>query len=191
MAGYIDEEKNKGIFTEDGWINTGDVAIRFSNGKYRVYGRATDCFTNKGKTYAMFDIEEEVLKHPGVSEAEVIKFTIDGEERPAIVVVAKQEWKDRLKDILTYIGNIDIPGSDYLIGTRFIERFATNPITAKRDYLILPDFKDGYYSCSTFGSFVYQSDIDDFGKINRYSILEKEIIIHDNEKDLSLTRKLQ
>lgn len=190
MAGYTDEEKNKTIFTADGWINTGDIAIRFSNGKYRVYGRATDCFTNAGKTYAMFDIEEEVLKHPGISEAEVIKFMIDGEERPAVVVVVKQEWKDRLKEILCYINDIKIPGAEYLLGTRFIERFATNPITAKRDYLILPDFKNGYYSCSKLYNYTFQTDIDDFGKIIQYPILDDDIIIHDNEKEMKLKREL-
>lgn len=39
--GYFEDEKNKILFTEDGWINTGDVAIRYSNGRYRVCGRGT------------------------------------------------------------------------------------------------------------------------------------------------------
>ena len=33
---YTDPEKTKQLFTPDGWINTGDVAIRYSNGRYRV-----------------------------------------------------------------------------------------------------------------------------------------------------------
>lgn len=191
MAGYTDEEKNKKIFTSDGWINTGDIATRFSNGKYRVYGRETDFFENNNKSYAMFDIEEEVLKHPGVSEAEVIKFESQGNEYPAIVVVVKQEWKNRLEEILNYIKNINIPGSDYIIGTRFIERFATNPITAKRDYLILPEFKDAYYRCSRNDDVIYQCDIDEFGTIKQYPISKEELVICDNDKDISLKRTLK
>lgn len=41
-----------------------DVAVRYDNGRYRIFGRATDCFVNSGKTYPMYDIEEQVLTHP-------------------------------------------------------------------------------------------------------------------------------
>ena len=179
-AGYTDESLNKNLFTKDGWINTGDVAIRYSNGKYRIFGRSSDYFTNNNVHYAMFDIEEEVLKHPGISEAEVIKFTINNEEYPAIVIVVKQEWKDKLKEILTYINNLKTPGMNLVIGTRFISHFNTNPITAKRDYLSLTDYLDGYYQLDSKSNIVLQTDIDNFGNINKYPIMDNEIIIHDN-----------
>ena len=179
-AGYTDEALNKQLFTSDHWINTGDVAIRYSNGKYRVFGRNSDYFTNQNNHYAMFDIEEEILKHPGISEAEVIKFSINNEEHPAIVVVVKQEWKDKLKEILSYISNLKTPGIDLLIGTRFITHFNTNEVTAKRDYLSLPEFKDGYYILDNKSPLVLQTDIDNFGRINRYPITDSEIIIREN-----------
>lgn len=145
MAGYMEEEKNKTLFTPDGWVHTGDIAMRYSNGKYRVFGRATDCFTNNGKTYPMYDIEEQVLTHPAVAEAEVIKFNIDKEERPAIVVVLKSEWQDRAANVLRRLSTIDVPGMEYLLGFRFVDKFKTNPITAKRDVLSLPDETTDYY----------------------------------------------
>lgn len=181
-AGYTDELLNKNLFTKDGWINTGDVAIRYNNGKYRIFGRSSDYFTNNNTHYAMFDIEEEVLKHPGISEAEVIKFSINNEEYPAIVIVVKQEWKDKLKEILNYINNIKSPGMNLVIGTRFISHFNTNPITAKRDYLSLTDYLDGYYQLDPKSNIVLQTDIDNFGNINRYPIMDNEIMIHDNNE---------
>lgn len=109
-AGYFETEKNKTLFTEDGWVHTGDVAVRYNDGKYRIFGRATDCFVNSGMRYAMYDIEERVLEHPGVAEAEVIKFEIEKEEYPAIVVVVNNEWKDRLVTLVKDLCSLDVSG---------------------------------------------------------------------------------
>lgn len=150
-AGYFEEEKNKKLFTEDGWVQTGDIAIRYSDGKYRVLGRETDYFKNQDITYAMYDIEECVVKHEAVSEAEVIKFEIEGEEYPAIVVVIKNEWKDKLEKVLRDLCAIEILGIEYLVGVKFVDRFKTNPVTSKRDYLSLQDLKTGYFGVAADG----------------------------------------
>lgn len=143
--GYFEEEKNKTLFTEDGWINTGDVAIRYDNGKYRIFGRGTDCFTNKGTVYAMYDIEEQALKHPDVLEAEVIKFEINGEEYPAMVVVLNNSSIDRILNITKELCAINVAGMEHLIGIRYVDKFKTNPVTSKRDYLSLANDKTGYF----------------------------------------------
>lgn len=159
MAGYMEEEKNKALFTADGWVHTGDIAIRYNNGKYRVFGRATDCFVNGSKTYPMYDIEEQVLVHPAVAEAEVIKFKINGEEYPAIVVVLKSAWHDKASSVLRDVSAIDVPGMEYLLGVRFIDKFKTNPITAKRDVLSLPEETTGYYLVDKDSDAIYRVDI--------------------------------
>lgn len=143
--GYFEEEKNKILFTEDGWINTGDVAVRYSNGKYRIFGRGTDCFTNSGVTYAMYDIEEQALKHPDIAEAEVIKFNIGGEEYPAMVVVLNSNAVNRMVEITKAICAVDVPGMQHFIGVRFVDKFRTHPVTSKRDYLSLQNDRDGYF----------------------------------------------
>ena len=186
--GYTELDKTQKLFTSDGWINTGDVAIRYTNGRYRVFGRGTDYFTNQNKKYAMFDIEEEILKHPGILEAEVIKFPIQNEEYPAIVIVLKQEWQDRMQEVLEYISILKVPGIEYLIGTRFIDKFKTNPITAKRDYLSLPNEKNGYYKFNNQINKLYQIDVlqDDL-IINE--ILKEDLKVFGEEKSKVLIKK--
>lgn len=184
--GYTDPEKTRELFTEDGWINTGDVAIRYDNGRYRVFGRGTDYFTNNNNRYAMFDIEEQVLVHPGIAEAEVIKFEINNQEYPAIVVVLKQEWQDKMSEIVKYISSLKVPGIEYLLGTRFIDKFKTNLITAKRDYLSLPNEKEGYYIFAN-GS-LYQTDIMD-NQLNCFKVSKDELKIYDSEKVKVLLKK--
>lgn len=188
MAGYTDHELNKKIFTADGWVHTGDVAIRYSDGRYRVFGRDTDYFVNNNQQYAMFDIEEEVLKHPAVLEAEVIKFKLaDNNEYPAIVVVVKQEWKDRLSEVLKYISNIKLDGMKYLIGTRFIDKFKTNPITSKRDYLSLPLEKNGYYMYDINIGQIFERDIDQ-EQVLSYKI-NGDIVIFNSDNDKKLVKE--
>lgn len=143
--GYFEEEKNKILFTEDGWINTGDVAIRYNNGKYRVFGRCTDCFTNNGTTYPMYDIEEQALKHPDVAEAEVVKFEVNGKEYPAMVVVLNSNAINRIAEVTKELCAIDVAGMEHFIGVRYVDKFKTHPVTAKRDYLSLQNDKTGYY----------------------------------------------
>ena len=85
MMGYFDKEKNASFFAEDGWINTGDIAVRYTNGRYRLFGRSNDYFVNNGKRYAMFDIEEKVLELSDIAEAEVIKLSQNSNEYPAML----------------------------------------------------------------------------------------------------------
>lgn len=189
-AGYLDENKNATLFTQDNWINTGDVAIRYSNGRYRVFGRETDYFENGGNRYAMFDIEEKVLEHPGVAEAEVIKFELSGQEYPAIVIVLNKEWESKTKEILDYISDIKLDGMEFLIGTKFIDKFKTNPITAKRDYLVLPEDKTGYYKKIKEENLFIQTDIEN-DTYRTYPILpcEIEIVVEEKVDQLKKTMK--
>lgn len=166
------QKKNKTLFTEDGWIHTGDVAVRYTDGKYRIFGRATDCFVNSGVRYAMYDIEERVLEHPGVAEAEVIKFEIEKEEYPAIVVVVNNEWKDRLVTIVKDLCSLDVSGMEYLKGIRFVNKFKTNPVTSKRDYVSLQEERQGYYFSDKKGQ-IYRTGIDG----EKILIADKEIRI--------------
>lgn len=189
-AGYLDESKNATLFTKDNWINTGDVAIRYSDGKYRVFGRENDYFKNNGQNYAMFDIEEKVLEHPGVSEAEVIKFTLQNEEYPAIVIVLNKEWEDKKEEVLDYISNIEVDGIQCLIGTKFIDKFKTNPITSKRDYLVLPEDKTGYYKKLKQFDRYFQTDIDN-DTYNCYPITVDEIEIITEEKVNQLKKTIK
>ena len=150
--GYLEKEKDKILFTEDGWINTGDVAVRYSNGRYRVFGREKDYFENKGKSYAMFDIEEKILELDEVAEAEVTKFKIDGEEYPAAVVVLKSDAKNDESKVLKEIYNLNVDGIDLLYGVKFIDNFKTNPVTSKRDYLSLANDMEGFYTIESLDS---------------------------------------
>ena len=145
MMGYFDKEKNASFFAEDGWINTGDIAVRYTNGRYRLFGRSNDYFVNNGIRYAMFDIEEKVLELSDIAEAEVIKLSQNSNEYPAIVVVPKKDVCIHTYDLIKQVCSINVSGMEYLFGVKVIDNFKTNPITFKRDYLSLQNDLTGFY----------------------------------------------
>ncbi|MBR2715346.1 MAG: hypothetical protein IKB73_03965, partial [Ruminococcus sp.] len=85
------------------------------------------------------------LKHPDVAEAEVIKFEIDSEEYPAMVVVLNSNATNRIADITKELCSIDVAGMEHFIGVRYVDKFKTHPVTSKRDYLSLQNDKEGYF----------------------------------------------
>lgn len=93
----------------------------------------------------MYDIEEQVLKHQDVVEAEVIKFDIGGEEFPAMVVVLSAIAKVRIAQITKDLCSIKAAGMEYIIGIRYVDKFKTNPVTGKRDYLSLQNDRIGFF----------------------------------------------
>ena len=121
----------------------------------------------------MYDIEEQVLNHPAVSEAEVIKFSENGEECPAIVVVLRREWSDRAASVLRDLSMINTTGTEYLLGIRFIDRFKTNPITGKRDVLTLPQETTDYYIFDKADGKIYRVNIG----VGKTAVADRDVLI--------------
>jgi acyl-CoA synthetase len=65
--GYFrDEAANAELFTEDGWMLTGDLCV-LENQMLRLVGRKTDFIIRGGKNISAAAVEEEVGAHPAVA----------------------------------------------------------------------------------------------------------------------------
>jgi long-chain acyl-CoA synthetase len=97
MLGYYrDPEGTRAIFTEDGFIRTGDVAHIESDGQLKIVGRVKEQFkTSKGKYVAPAPIESQFMANPMV-EACCLMGT--GMPRPFAVVVLSEEVTQRTAD---------------------------------------------------------------------------------------------
>lgn len=89
-------------FTEDGWFQTGDIAVR-ENGVYRIMGRnSVDIIKTGGEKVSALEIEAVLLAHSEVNECAVVGIDDpDWGERVVAVVVPKSEAipdADDLKD---------------------------------------------------------------------------------------------
>jgi acyl-CoA synthetase (AMP-forming)/AMP-acid ligase II len=89
-AGYYNDERESGSFTEDGWLRTGDVATITREGYIRLVDRTKDLVKSGGEWISSVELENEIMAHPQVVEAAVIGVPDDKwGERPLACVVAE------------------------------------------------------------------------------------------------------
>ena len=69
LSGYYKEEKP---LLEDGWFNTGDLAVMDGDNSIQLTDRAKDVIKSGGEWISSIDIENLAVGCPGVAEAAVI-----------------------------------------------------------------------------------------------------------------------
>ncbi len=73
MLGYYRMPgKTAEAIDKDGWLHTGDLAERLSNGYFRITGRLTDMIIRAGENIYPREIEERLFQHPAVEDAQVV-----------------------------------------------------------------------------------------------------------------------
>ena len=73
MLGYYNSpDKTAEAMAEDGWLRTGDLGHRDSDGFYFVTGRIKELIIKGGENIAPREIDEALLSHPAVLEAAVV-----------------------------------------------------------------------------------------------------------------------
>jgi long-chain acyl-CoA synthetase len=75
----------------DGWLKTGDVFDQDAQGFFYFKGRSDDMFNSGGENIYPLEVENALLKHPGVAEVSVVPVPhrIKGEVPVAMVVKSK------------------------------------------------------------------------------------------------------
>ena len=73
MQGYLDDPAATAeAITPDGWLHTGDIAIRDADGYLRITDRAKDLYICGGFNCYPAEIESLILDHPDVARAAVV-----------------------------------------------------------------------------------------------------------------------
>jgi fatty-acyl-CoA synthase len=73
MLGYYkNPEATRAAIDADGWLHTGDLALRLSNGYYKITGRIKDMVIRGGENIYPREIEEFLFTHPAVEQAAVV-----------------------------------------------------------------------------------------------------------------------
>lgn len=117
--GYWDDPvANAELFTDEGWMLTGDIATIDEDGYLRVIGRKSDFIIRGGKNVSAPAVEEEVLTHPSVRMAAAVAmpdpvfgervcvYVVTGDDRLTLDDlcehletrhVSKEMWPERLE----------------------------------------------------------------------------------------------
>ena len=97
MKGYYKMPKaTESTIDKDGWLHTGDIACRTSDGYYKITGRLKDMIIRGGENLYPREIEEFYLTHPKVKDVQVVGVPDKryGEEACAWIVLKKGMTSD-------------------------------------------------------------------------------------------------
>jgi fatty-acyl-CoA synthase len=73
MLGYYkNEEATAAAIDKEGWLHTGDLAVRLPGGYYKITGRLKDMVIRGGENIYPREIEEFLFTHPAVEQASVV-----------------------------------------------------------------------------------------------------------------------
>jgi fatty-acyl-CoA synthase len=73
MLGYYQmPEMTAKAIDADGWLHTGDLALREPNGYFRITGRLKDLVIRGGENVYPREIEEVLYAHPAIRDVQVI-----------------------------------------------------------------------------------------------------------------------
>ncbi len=73
MIGYYkDEEATRRAIDADGWLHSGDLAVRLPNGYYKITGRIKDMVIRGGENIYPREIEEFLFTHDAIEQAAVV-----------------------------------------------------------------------------------------------------------------------
>ena len=91
-------------FTKEGWFKTGDVAV-VEDGYYRIMGRqSVDIIKSGGYKISALEIEEELRKHPAISDVAVVGIPDDEwGERIVAALVCKTEVAESSVDFSSWL----------------------------------------------------------------------------------------
>lgn len=77
--GYYDNRQaNAALFTEDGWVRSGDVARRDADGAYGLVGRTKWAVMKGAYTVYLNEVEDAAVGLPGVVEAVALRLELPG-----------------------------------------------------------------------------------------------------------------
>jgi len=120
VAGYWRNDEATAATIRDGWLHTGDIAVRDNDGCYSILGRSKDMFISGGENVYPAEIESVLMAHPKVVEAAVVGVPHEtwGEVGRAFLVVAEGYDEADLKSYLeARLARYKLPRSFVLLDT--------------------------------------------------------------------------
>ncbi|HKF90501.1 MAG TPA: AMP-dependent synthetase, partial [Acidimicrobiia bacterium] len=122
FIGYTDALATEAAFSADGWFMTGDIGVLDDDGYLTITDRKKDIIIRGGENVSALEVEELVLRLPGVAEVAVVAAPdarlgehacafirpLPGSEPPTLDAVrahldaaglARQKWPEELRAI--------------------------------------------------------------------------------------------
>ena len=89
--GYLNNPQASAQALRDGWFHTGDLFTRDAEDNYYFVDRAKDAIRRRGENISSFEVEEELMAHPQVTEAAVVAVDGDGGEDEILAILVTRD----------------------------------------------------------------------------------------------------
>ena len=144
FKGYLNKPDATAAAIVDGWFRSGDLGDKDADGYVRILDRKKDMVIRGGYNVYPRDVEEVLLRHPGVAQVAVIGIPDDhfGEEVCAIVVA---EGSPTAEEIISY-GKENLAAYKYPRRVVFTDAFPLGPSGKVLKRELVQQFKDGAIS---------------------------------------------
>jgi long-chain acyl-CoA synthetase len=103
MKGYWQKpDETAKVFTDDGWLRTGDIAIQEADGFCKIVDRKKDLIIVSGFNVYPNEVEDVIATHPGVLEVAAIGIPDEHSGEVVKVFVVKRDPNLTEKDVLAH-----------------------------------------------------------------------------------------
>lgn len=100
---YFNDERTADTY-RDGWLYTGDIAVRTKEGFIKITDRTKDLIKSGGEWISSVDLENALMSHEAVFEAAVIAVPhVRWQERPLACVVLHKDIDVTKKELFDYL----------------------------------------------------------------------------------------
>ncbi|KAI9679141.1 MAG: hypothetical protein M1822_007351 [Bathelium mastoideum] len=92
---WKNEEATRNTFDSEGFLSSGDIAIRSDEGWYRIVDRKKELIKVKGFQVPPAELEALLLENDSIADAAVVGLQLEHEELPRAYVVLKDHAKEK------------------------------------------------------------------------------------------------
>lgn len=104
MKGYWNDPEETAKTIKDGWLYTGDLAVRYPDESVLIVDRKNDIIISGGENISSLEVESALYEHEGVKEAAIIAAPHDKWGETPLAIVVKREGYEQLteEDIIAF-----------------------------------------------------------------------------------------
>lgn len=121
MSGYLNKPEATAAAFEDGWLHTGDIAVRDADGFLRIVDRKKDMIVTGGFNVYPREVEDVLSSHPAIAEA-------------AVIGVPDERWGEAVTAIVVLREGAEVPENELIA----LVRTAKGPVQAPKRVVFAP-----------------------------------------------------
>ena len=127
FVGYIQGRELTESCWRDGWFDTGDRAIKVADGYISISGRTKDIVIRGGENVPVKEVEDVLLRHPGVANVAVIAQPDErlGEIGCAVIVAVGEP--PTLADLTAFLAEQKVTPQFWPEALRVVDEFPMTP----------------------------------------------------------------